>query len=67
MMTDDWVKKVDIDVLECAKKMLVPGKQLRQKETGEYGSQILCTPFKIIALMLNMIFGRTDGTFYKLN
>ena len=43
------------------------GKQLIQKETGEYESQILWTPFRIIALMLDRIFGHADGTLYKLN
>ena len=66
-MTDDWVKMVNLDIFECAKKMMMPGKQLRQKETGEYESQILITSFRIMALMLNRIFGRADGTLYKVN
>ena len=66
-MTDEWVKKVDIDILECAKKMVIIRKQLRPKETGKYEYLILWTPFRIIALMLNMNFGQADGTLYKLS
>ena len=47
--------------------MMMLGKQLRQNEIGEYESQILQTPFRIIALMLNRIFGHADGTLYKVN
>ena len=57
MMKNDWIKGVNIDPLECAKKMIMPGKQLRQKTSGEYESPSLRTPFKIIALMFNIIFG----------
>ena len=67
MMTDDWVKKVDIDVLECSKKMFMLGKQLRQKETREYESQSLQTPFRIIALIINKIFGHANEPLYKLS
>ena len=40
-MTGEWVKKVDMYILECAKKIMVTGKQPCQKETGEYESSIL--------------------------
>ena len=38
MMNNDWIKSISIDPLECAKKMMVLGKQLRKKETREYES-----------------------------
>ena len=41
MMANDWVKKVDMDILECTKKMMIPENQLSHKETGEYESLIL--------------------------
>ena len=66
-MTDEWVKKVDIDVLECAKKMMITRKQLCLNETGKYESSSLRTPFRIIVLMLNKIFGRADETLFKLS
>ena len=67
MMNNDWIKGINIDPLECAKRMIMPGKQLRQKTSGKYESQSLLTPFRIIALMLNRIFGRVDGNLYKLS
>ena len=67
MMTEDWIKGINIDPLEYAKKMIVLGKQLRQKASEEYECQSLRTPFRIIDLLLSRIFGREDGTIYKLN
>ena len=67
MMTDEWVNKLDLDILECAKKMMIAGRQLRQKETREYESASLHNPFKIVAFMLNRIFGQENGRLYKLS
>ena len=36
MMTEDWIKGINIDPLEYAKKMVVPKKQLRKKASREY-------------------------------
>ena len=44
MMTDEWVKSVNLDIFECAKWMMVAGKQLCQKSTGEYEIRSVCTP-----------------------
>ena len=66
-MTDDWVKSVNLDIFECAKWMMVAGKKLHQKATGEYETTNLRTPYRIIALMLNRIFGRENGKFYKMS
>ena len=67
MMNEYWIRWIKIDPLEYAKKMVVPEKQLIQKASEEYESQSLRNPFRIIALLLNIIFGRADGTIYKLN
>ena len=67
MLIEDWIKGINIDPLEYAKKMVVSGNQLRQKPSGEYECQSLRTPFRITALLLSRIFGREDGTIYKLN
>ena len=29
MMTDEWVKNVDLDIMDCAKRMMIVGRQLR--------------------------------------
>ena len=57
MMNNDWINGININPLECEKRMIMPGKKLHQKESGEYESQSLRTPFRIIALMLNFFFG----------
>ena len=49
MMTNEWVNKVDLEILECAKRMMIEGRQLRQKETGEYESASLHPPYRVIA------------------
>ena len=56
MMTDKWVNKVDLDILECAKKMMIEGRQMRQKATSEYENSILRSPYRFIALMLNSLW-----------
>ena len=56
-MTDEWVKNVNLDVFDCEKRMMIAWKQLCQKATGEYETAGLRTPYRIIALMLNRIFG----------
>ena len=61
MMMDEWVNKVDLDIFECAKRMMIAIIQLRQKETGEYESASLHPPYRVIALMLNMIFSKKMG------
>ena len=67
MMTDDWVKSVNLDIFECAKRIIVTCRQLCQKATGEYETAILCPPYRVIASMLNMIFGWENVKMYKLN
>ena len=67
MMTDDWVKSVNLDTFECAKWMMVAGKKLRKKDSGEYETVILRPPYRVMALMLNRIFDRENGKWYKLS
>ena len=68
MMTDEWVKSVNLDAFECAKRMMVVGKQLCQKTTGKYKTTNLCTPYRIIALMvINRMFGQENGKFYNMS
>ena len=56
MITEDWIKGINIDPLEYAKKIVVPRKHLRHKVSGEYESQSLRTPFRIIDLLLSWNF-----------
>ena len=59
--------KVELDILECAKSMMIDGSQLGEKETGEYEKASLRPPYRFIALMFNSIFGRENGRLYKLS
>ena len=45
--------------------MVAEGKTFWNKSSGEYETTHLCTPYKMVVLMLNRIFGRADGRFYK--
>ena len=67
MMTDEWVNKLDLDILECSKRMMIEGRQTHQKETRKYEPASLCPPYRVIALMLNRIFGQENGRLYKLS
>ena len=67
MMTNDWVKSVNLDIFECAKQTRLAGKQLRQKAIGEYDTASLHPPYRVTTLMLNRIFGRENGKWYKLS
>ena len=37
----------------------------RNKHLGEYETTHLKTPYRLIVLLLNKIYGRADGRFYK--
>ena len=45
-MTYEWVSKVDFDILECAKRMMIAGKKMRQKACGEYEFASLQPPLE---------------------
>ena len=45
--------------------MVVEGKMFRNKQSGEYETANLWTPFRMVVLMLNMVYGRADGRTYK--
>ena len=67
MMTNEWMESVNLYVFECAKRMMVAGKKLHQKATGKYEIASLCTPYRMITLMLNIIFGQANGKLYKMS
>ena len=47
--------------------MMIVGNKFLQKAFGEYDISSLRTPYMLIALMLNKIFGRENGKFYKMS
>ena len=64
--SDDWLNNIRMDLVETFKKMMLQGKHYRYKPTGDYDTASLRAPYRFIALMLNRIFGRENGRFFKL-
>ena len=65
-LTESWLKEIDMDLVEIVKRMMIPRKNFRTRPSGEYDTSTLCAPYRFIALMLNMIFGRTHGKSFKI-
>ena len=65
-LTEDWLKEINLDLIETLKRMLVPRKNFRTRPTGEYDTANLRTPYRFIALMLSKIFKRAHGKSFKL-
>ena len=65
-MTEDWLKKIHLDLVETLKRMLVLGKSFRTRPSEEYDTATLRTPYRFIVLMLNKIFRRAHGKSFKL-
>ena len=56
-LTEKWLKELDLDILDNVQRMMVPGKQFRTRPSREYETTNLWTPYKLLALMLDRIFG----------
>ena len=55
-----------MDLVETMKRMMLTGKHFKNRVTGEYDTASLRVPYRFIAFMLNRIFGRAHGRFFKL-
>ena len=64
-VTIEWVKGLKFDYTSKARMMMIDGKNFRNKQSGEYETAHLKTPYRLIVLLLNDIYGRSDGRFYK--
>ena len=64
-MTKKWVKSLKLDYTTTDNMMMVEGKTFRNKQSGEYETTHLKTPYRLIVLLLNKIYGRADGRLYK--
>ena len=49
------------DYTTTTKMMVAEGKTFRHKQSGEYETSDLRTPFRIIALMISKLYDRDDG------
>ena len=65
-LTEDWLKTINLDLVETLKRMLVPSKSFRTTPSGEYDTATLRTPYRFISMMLNIIFGQAHGKRFKL-
>ena len=65
-LTESWLKDLNLDMVETVKRMMIPGKNFRTRPSREYETSSLRTPYRLIALMLNKIFGRANGKNFKI-
>ena len=65
-LTKNWLKEINLDLVETVKRMMIPGKNFQTRPSGEYDTTILQTPYRFLALMLNRVFGRAHGKIFKL-
>ena len=65
-LSDDWLSSIRMDLVETLKRMMLQGKHYRHRPTGEYDTLSLRAPYRFISLMLNRVFGRAHGRFFKL-
>ena len=65
-LTENWLKYLNLDMVETVKKMMILGKNFRTRLFGEYKTSTLRTPYRFIALMLNIIFWRANGKSFKI-
>ena len=61
-LTESWLKELKLDMVDTVKKMMILGKNFCTRPFGEYETSTLHTPYRFIALMLNIIFRRENGT-----
>ena len=64
-VTIDWVMSLKFDYTTTVKGMMTEGKTFIHKQSGEYETTNLRTPFRIVALMLSRLYGRFDGNMYN--
>ena len=65
-LTEGWLKDLNLDVVEIVKRMTIPRKNFRTRPSEKYETAYLHTPYRLIALMLNIIFGRENGNNFKI-
>ena len=65
-VTTNWVKSVKFNYTTTLKGMMIEDKNFRHRQSGDYETTILRTPFRLIALMLSRLYGRCDGKTYNV-
>ena len=65
-LTESWLKDLNLYMVETVKRMMILGNKFCTRPSGEYETSSLCTPYRLIALMLNWIFERANGKKFKI-
>ena len=65
-LMESWLKELGLDLVETIKRMMIPRKNFKTRPSGEYDTSTLRAPYRFIALMLNNIFGRSNGKHFKI-
>ena len=66
-LTEERLKGLNLDILDIVRRMMVLENEFCTRPSGEYETAHLHTPYRLIVLMLNRIFGRANGKYYKLS
>ena len=53
-LTEEWLKGLDLDILDNVQRIMVLEKQFRTRPYREYETTNLCTPYRLLALMQNI-------------
>ena len=64
-VTTEWVKSLKFDYITTVKGMMTEGKKFIHKQSGEYETTHLQTPFRLVGLMLSRMYGRPNGKMYN--
>ena len=56
-LKEEWLKGLDLDILDNVRRMMVHGNHFRTRPSEEYETAHLRTPYRLIALMLSGSFG----------
>ena len=64
-LTKESVKVLNFEYTTKSRMMMIDGKTFGNKQSGEYETTHLKTPYRLIVLLLNKSYGRVDGRFYK--
>ena len=65
-LTESWLKELNLDMVEIVKKIMILGKNFHTRPSREYKTSTLLTSYRLMALMLNIIFGRANGKSFKI-
>ena len=45
-LTEDWLKEINLDLVEIVKRMMILGKKFQTRPSGEYDTATMRTPYR---------------------